>query len=103
MRWYRALAYKRVQVGTDEMRNPIYELKEEGTILVRAALYAPVHDATEGNQFDVESRTFLTRARCDLLDGVVAIKVHGVLYSVEGMTRDATPTALRVKRCKDGN
>ena len=42
MRWYRALTYKRVQVGIDETRNPVFELQDTGeSILVRTALYAP--------------------------------------------------------------
>lgn len=103
MRWYRALTYKRVQVGTDETRNPVFELQETGdSILVRTALYAPTHDATDGNQFDMVQRTFLTKSRAELLQDVVAIKVRGVLYEVESMTQEAMPTAVRVKRCKDG-
>ena len=94
MRWYRALIYKRVQVGTDETRNPVFELQETGdSILV---------DATDGNQFDMVQRTFLTKSRPELLQDVVAIKVRGVLYEVESMTQEAMPTAVRVKRCKDG-
>lgn len=104
MKWNRAIAYERVQIGEDDTHNPVYELQaKEETILVRTALYAPVQDNTEGNRFDMVHRTFLTRARPELLEGVVAIKIHGVLYDIEGMTYDATPTALRVKRSKDGD
>lgn len=103
MRWYRAETYRNTMTGTDETHNPTYELQPTGeTILVRSAPWKPSHDSTEGNQFDMVQRTFLTRARPDLLDGVVAIKVRGALYEVTGMNHEAVPTAISVRRCKDG-
>lgn len=103
MRWYRALTYRRVEVGTDETRNPVFELQEtEHPILIRTALWVPSHDSTSGNQFDMVRRTFLTKSKPELLEGIAAIKVSGVLYEVEDMTHEAASTAVRVKRCKDG-
>lgn len=103
MKWFRALTYRRTRTGTDELHNPTFELVETGeSILVRTALWKPLHDETEGNQFDYTERTFLTKAKPSLLEGIAAIKVRGVLYEVIGMTRESDPTAIRVKRCKDG-
>lgn len=104
MRWYRALTYKREQTGTDETRNPVFRLVETGEhILVRTPPWMPVLDETEGNRFSMVERTFLTKSRPELLEGVAAIKVRGVLYSVESVTHEAPTVAVNVRRCtKDG-
>jgi len=101
MRWYEATVYERVQVGTDATRNPIYELREtDRVILVRTAPAAPRHDSTEGNQFDIVGRTFLTKARKELLEGAAALEVGGELYEIERIAEWQEPIAVRVKRCK---
>jgi hypothetical protein len=101
MKWYEATVYERVQVGTDATRNPITELAETDTvILVRTAPMAPRHDATEGNQFDIVERTFLTKAQKSLVEGAAALMVGGELYEVEHVAEWGDPIAIRVKRCK---
>lgn len=103
MKWFRATTYKRVQTGTDATRNPVYELQATGdSILVRSAPCSPSRDSTDGNAFDLIERTFITRAAPEFLEGIAAIEVGGVLYGFDGMMRDAAPTAMRVRRCKDG-
>ena len=103
MKWLRALIYERKEVGVDDTNNPITELTEtDRSILVRSGMWKPMHDSTEGNQFDFVERTFLTKAKPELLDGAVALKVHGVVYTVESITCESNPIAIRVKRCKDG-
>ena len=101
MRWYDAHAYELVQIGTDDTRNPICELRPmDRVVLVRTAPVAPRHDANEGNRFDAIERTFLTKARKALLDGVAAIEVGGILYEVEGVAEWGDAIAIRAKRCK---
>ena len=101
MKWYEATIHKRVRTGTDATHNPTYELQEtETVILVRTAPMAPRHDSTEGNQFDLVERTFLTKARAELLEDAAAIEVCGELYEVERVATWGNPIALRVKRCK---
>lgn len=103
MRWYRAITYRRVQTGTDETRNNVYELEEVGSILVRTPPWAPVKDDTAGNRFDLVERTFLTKASPKLLEGVAAVRVRGVLYAVDSVTGDMPTIAVNVRRCaKDG-
>lgn len=103
MRWYRAYTYHREVVGTDETRNPVTELVETGdSILVRTPPWMREKDDTEGNRFDVISRTFLTKAKPELLKGVAAVKIGEKLYTVEGMTHEAPTVTLSVRRCKDG-
>lgn len=105
MRWYRAVAYARVEVGKDETRNPVTNLVETGkSILVRAAPWAPTTSETEGNRFDMVSRTFLTKASPSLLEGAAAIKVRGALYEIDHINHEAPTTAISVRRCvKDGD
>ena len=101
MKWYEATVYERVEVGTDATRNPIYELNETPTkLLVRTAPKAPRHDATEGNQFDIVERTFLTKARKSLLEGAAALEIGGELYEIEHVAEWQEPIAIRVKRSK---
>lgn len=103
MRWYRATTYRRVEVGKDATRNPVTELRETGeSVLVRTPPWSAERDDTDGNRFDMVNRTFLTKASPKLLEGIAAVRVRGVLYSVEGVNHDAPTTAIRVGRCKDG-
>lgn len=103
MKWSRAILCEKNQTGTDETHNPIFEVVEtEKHIQVRTALWIPTHDSAEGNQFDEERRTFLTKARRNLLDDVFALKVRGVLYEIESIMEDSSPIVIRVKRSKDG-
>ena len=101
MKWYEATVYERVQTGTDATRNPTYELSETDTvILVRTAPMSPRHDSTEGNQFDIVERTFLTKASKSLLEGAAALEIGDDLYEIERIAEWGDPIALRVKRCK---
>lgn len=104
MRWYKAITYRRVKTGTDETRNPVYELEETGgSILVRTPPWVPTKDETAGNRFDLVERTFLTKADPKLLEGVAAIRVRGALYAVDSVTGDMRTLAVNVRRCeKDG-
>lgn len=99
MKWYRAIIYERVETGRDATHNPVYELQAtDKTILVRTAPQAPSRDDTEGNRFDLVSRTFLTKAHTSLLEDAAAVEVNGVLYSLESVSAWDTPIALKVKR-----
>lgn len=103
MRWYRAITYRRVEVGKDATRNPVTELREtDESILVRTPPWSSERDETEGNRFDMVRRTFLTKASAKLLEGVAAIRVRGALYTVDGVNHEAHTTAISVRRCKDG-
>lgn len=101
MKWYEATIYERVEIGVDATRNPIYELNETlRTVLVRSAPMAPRHNSTEGNEFDVVERTFLTKAKKALLEDAAALAVDGELYEIERIAEWQDPIAIRVKRCK---
>lgn len=100
MRWYEATAYESVQTGEDELHNPVCELKEQFTFDVRYTPYVPTHDQTEGNKFDLVSRTFFTRLSPYQLKDVVAIKVKDQMYSVDDLMIDGTHTAIRVRVAK---
>lgn len=103
MRWYRADTYRRVQMGTDATRNPVTELRATGEhVLVRTPPWSAERDDTDGNRFDIVRRTFLTKASPSLLEGIEAVKVRGALYTVEGVSHEASVTAISVRRCKDG-
>lgn len=103
MKWYRAKTYARTEVGTDALHNPIFEEIETGeSILVRLAPTASNHDSTEGNSFDEVERTYLTKARRSLLEDISSIEVKGRRYEVIHVTIDSDPSAIRVRRCKDG-
>ena len=104
MRWHRAPTYRRVEVGVDETRNPVTELRATGeSVLVRHAPWIAADDETAGNAFGMVSRTFITKARPDLLEDVDAIEVGGRVYEVTGMTRGAATTAIKAERAKDGD
>lgn len=100
MRWYEATAYESVQTGEDELHNPVCKLKEAFTFGVRYTPYVPTHDQTEGNNFDLISRTFFTRLHVKQLNGVVAIKVKDQMYSVDDLMVDGVYTAIRVRKAK---
>lgn len=103
MMLFEAIAYERVETGTDELGNPVSELAErEGRILVRCAPWRPSHDSTKGNEFDMAERTFLTMADPASLEGLAALRFRGVLYEVAGMTHEASPVAIKARRFKDG-
>ncbi len=100
MRWYRAILYVSVQVGTDETCNPVCEIIPTGDyVLVRTAPWTRSHVSTEGNQFDMVSRTFLTKSPSSKLEGVSEIEVAGVAYKVEGVSHDGRETVIKVGRC----
>lgn len=100
MRWHRAKTYRKVQKDTDATGNPVYGYEPAGSILVRMPPWAPSRDATAGNEHDEVSRTFLTRSRPDLLDGIAAVEVGGDVYEIEHMTHGACPIAMSARRCK---
>ena len=101
MKWYEATVHKRVRTGTDATRNPVYELQATDTkVLVRTAPMTPRHESTEGNQFDVVERTFLTKAKKDLMEGAAALEIGDELYEVVRLAEWQEPIASRVKRCK---
>ena len=101
MRWYEATVHELVRTGTDATRNPIFELRETNkVVLVRHAPMEAVHNDTEGNQFDVIERTFLTKSRKELLEGAAALSIDGDLYDIVRVSEWGDPVAVRVKRCK---
>lgn len=100
MRWYEADAYKSVQIGEDELHNPICHLEKAFTFSIRIAPFIPTHDQTEGNKFDLVSRTFFTRLLADKFDGVTAVGVNGQMYAVDDVMKDGSHTALRVRCAK---
>ena len=103
MRWYRAPTHRRVEVGFDEMRNPVMKLVPTGeSILVRTAPARPERDDTSGNRSDSMRRTFVTPAKPSMLDGVEAIEVRGLMYEVESVTGDASPAVITARRSKHG-
>lgn len=100
MRWYEAIAYKSIQTGEDELHNPVCKLEEAFTFSVRHTPYVPTHDQTEGNNFDLVSRTFFTRLDAKQFDGVVSVKVKNQMYSVDDLMVDGIYTAIRVRKAK---
>lgn len=103
MKWHKAKTFRLEQTSTDELGIPVEELVETGDeILVRSAPWKPIHDSTEGNEFDYVERTFITRAKAELLDGIDAIQVGDTLYEVKGITRESNPKMIRVGWYKNG-
>ena len=100
MRWYEAIAYKSIQTGEDELHNPVCKLEEAFTFSVRHTPYVPTNDQTEGNNFDLVSRTFFTRLDAKQFDGVVSVKVKNQMYSVDDLMVDGIYTAIRVRKAK---
>ena len=100
MRWYEAIAYKSIQTGEDELHNPVCKLEEAFTFSVRHTPYVPTHDQTEGNNFDLVSRTLFTRLDAKQFDGVVSVKVKNQMYSVDDLMVDGIYTAIRVRKAK---
>ena len=62
----------------------------------------PQESEGAGNRHSYVRRSFMTRAAPDLLDGVEAIEVKGVLYEVEAVTGESPVTAITVRRSKHG-
>ena len=100
MRWYKAIAYKSVQIGIDELKNPICNIQKAFEFSVRFTPYVPTHDQTDGNKFDLVSRTFFTRLPASSLSDVVEISVKGERYSVDDLMIDGRYTAIRVRSAK---
>lgn len=101
MRWYEATLYEAVEVGTDATHNPVRELRRtDRMVLVRTAPRTASHDANEGNMFDLEERTLLTRADPEAIRGAAACEVCGTLYDITGVSSREALVALRVRRCK---
>lgn len=103
MKWHKAKTFRREETSIDELGISVRELVETGDeILVRAAPWKPIHDSTEGNEFDYVERTFLTRAKPELLEGIEAIQVGDLLYEVKSITHESNPVAIRVGWYKNG-
>ena len=101
MRWFEAIVYKRAQVDVDGVKNPVYELQPTDTpILVRTAPISPRENSTEGNEFHIIERTFLTKAQKALVEDAVVLEIGSERYDIERIATWQDPIAIRVKQVK---
>lgn len=100
MKRYRATAMTRVQVGTDELRNPVCSVLPSFDFFVRFGPAHKVRSDTAGNAFDSVSRSLLTKRQSIDFADVCGVEVKGASYEVENVMADGETTVLSVKRCK---
>ena len=101
MRWYEAKVLAAVPSGVDELGHEESRLEDTGrVILVRAAPRTVSKDMSDGNRFGYVDRTFMTRARADMLEGIKALKVLGETYGVVRVASMDGPFAIATRRVK---
>ena len=99
MRWYKATLFKLVDTGeVDETNKPVKREAEAGTAFFRKPPFKVSRDATEGNEHDYVSRTFLTRKNGACFSGVRSFEVLGVKYRLTGLS-DLGAETMVTGRC----
>ncbi len=102
MKWLAAKVLKLEQTGVDVTKVPICKLVEAGEISVRCAPGSPAFHQEDGNSFQLEERTFLTKANPSILEGAKAIEVQGKTYTVVSIIPSERMSSIRAERSKDG-
>ena len=94
MRWLRADVVAEVEVGRDELKNPVTERRKVGEVDVRAEAFSARKGGDESNAATVSDRFFATPAPLESLEGAVALDVDGRRYEIVGPVAESERFAL---------